>query len=380
MNAIINGKIILEDKILENHVLIYEKKILDIVPNEEFEQKDKKIIDAKDNFVSPGFIDIHIHGSSGCDTMDGDINSINTISETILKNGVTSFLPTTMTMDLESIYNALDTVRESMTKELNGAKVLGAHMEGPFINPKYKGAQKEEYIIKPEYDSIEKYMDVIKLITYAPERDENFNFLENVIKNESTTLSIGHTEASYEQAMEAIKRGASHSTHMFNAMTGLHHRNPGVVGAIMDSDISTEIIADNIHLHNAIYNIAYRLKGPDKLVLITDAMRAACLKSGSYDLGGQEVIVKDNAARLEDGTLAGSVLRLNQAVKNMYDNTELPLYECVKLASLNPSKVININNERGSLEKNKYADIIIFDEQINIINAIVEGESKHENY
>lgn len=380
MNAIINGKIILEDKILENHVLIYEKKILDIVPNEEFEQKDKKIIDAKDNFVSPGFIDIHIHGSSGCDTMDGDINSINTISETILKNGVTSFLPTTMTMDLESIYNALDTVRESMTKELNGAKVLGAHMEGPFINPKYKGAQKEEYIIKPEYDSIEKYMDVIKLITYAPERDENFNFLENVIKNESTTLSIGHTEASYEQAMEAIKRGASHSTHMFNAMTGLHHRNPGVVGTIMDSDISTEIIADNIHLHNAIYNIAYRLKGPDKLVLITDAMRAACLKSGSYDLGGQEVIVKDNAARLEDGTLAGSVLRLNQAVKNMYDNTELPLYECVKLASLNPSKVININNERGSLEKNKYADIIIFDEQINIINAIVEGESKHENY
>jgi N-acetylglucosamine-6-phosphate deacetylase len=380
MNAIINGKIILEDKILEDYVLIYEEKILDILPNEEFDQKDKKVIDAKGNFVSPGFIDIHIHGSSGCDTMDGDINSINTISETILKNGVTSFLPTTMTMDLDSIYNALDTVRESMTKELNGAKVLGAHMEGPFINPKYKGAQKEEYIIKPEYDSIEKYMDVIKLITYAPERDENFNFLENVIENENTTLSIGHTEASYEQAMEAIKKGASHSTHMFNAMTGLHHRNPGVVGAIMDSDISTEIIADNIHLHNAIYNIAYRLKGPDKLVLITDAMRAACLKSGSYDLGGQEVIVKDNAARLKDGTLAGSVLKLNQAVKNMYDNTELPLYECVKLASLNPSKVININNERGSLEKNKYADIIIFDDKINIINAIVEGESKYENY
>ncbi|WP_130806623.1 N-acetylglucosamine-6-phosphate deacetylase [Senegalia massiliensis] len=380
MNAIINGKIILEDKILEDYVLIYEEKILDILPNEEFDQKDKKVIDAKGNFVSPGFIDIHIHGSSGCDTMDGDINSINTISETILKNGVTSFLPTTMTMDLDSIYNALDTVRESMTKELNGAKVLGAHMEGPFINPKYKGAQKEKYIIKPEYDSIEKYMDVIKLITYAPERDENFNFLENVIENENTTLSIGHTEASYEQAMEAIKKGASHSTHMFNAMTGLHHRNPGVVGAIMDSDISTEIIADNIHLHNAIYNIAYRLKGPDKLVLITDAMRAACLKSGSYDLGGQEVIVKDNAARLKDGTLAGSVLKLNQAVKNIYDSTELPLYECVKLASLNPSKVININNERGSLEKNKYADIIIFDDKINIINAIVEGESKYENY
>jgi len=380
MNAIINGKIILEDKILENHVLIYEEKILDIIPNEEFDSRDKKIIDAKGHFVSPGFIDIHIHGSSGCDTMDGDINSIETISETILKNGVTSFLPTTMTMDLESIYNALDTVRESMTKELNGAKVLGAHMEGPFINPKYKGAQKEEYIIKPEYDSIEKYMDVIKLITYAPERDENFDFLENVIENENTTLSIGHTEANYEQAMEAIKKGASHSTHMFNAMTGLHHRNPGVVGAIMDSDISTEIIADNIHLHNAIYNIAYKLKGPDKLVLITDAMRAACLKSGSYDLGGQEVIVKDNAARLQDGTLAGSVLKLNQAVKNIYDSTELPLYECVKLASLNPSKVININNERGSLEKNKYADIIIFDDKINIIKVIVEGESKYENY
>lgn len=382
MNAIINGKIILENKVLEGHIIVYEERIIDIIPEEKFDVQDKSlnIIDAKGNFVSPGFIDIHIHGSKGHDTMDGELEAINIISETILKNGVTSFLPTTMTMDLDSIYKALDTIKKSMTYDkLKGAKVLGAHMEGPFISPKYKGAQKADYIIKPDYKLIEEYMDIIKIITYAPEEDENFNFLENVLKNKDTTLSIGHTDGTYEDAQDAIKKGVSHSTHMFNAMTHLHHRKPGVVGAIMDSDVSTEIIADNIHLHKAIYNIAYKLKGPDKLVLITDAMRAACLKCGNYDLGGQEVTVKDNAARLKDGTLAGSVLKLNKAVKNIYESTNLPIYECVKLASLNPSKVININNERGSLEKNKYADIIIFDEQINIINAIVEGVMKHEN-
>lgn len=379
MNAIINGKIILPDKIIEDHVIIYEEKIIDIIHTDDFNDENINVINANGNYVSPGFIDIHIHGSMGYDTMDGEIEAIDEISKSVLKNGVTSFLPTTMTMDMESIYKSLDVVRASKNTDLKGAKVLGAHLEGPFISPKYKGAQNSEYIIKPSYDLIKEYTDIIKIITFAPEEDMNNSFVESVMKNSDITLSIGHTNATYEEAIEAIGNGVKHSTHMFNAMTPLHHRNPGAVGAIMNSDISTEIIADNIHLHTAIYNILNKVKGPDKIVLITDAMRAACLKHGKYDLGGQEVTVKDNSARLSDGTLAGSVLKLNQGVKNAYENSELSLFECVKLASLNPATVIGENKAKGSLEKGKYADIIIFDENIDIRNAIVEGVMKHEN-
>ncbi|MBS4536893.1 N-acetylglucosamine-6-phosphate deacetylase [Clostridium sp. D2Q-11] len=379
MNAIINGKIILPSRVIEDYVLIYEEKIVDIIPKNGFKDENINVIDAKQNYVSPGFIDIHIHGSRGYDTMDGELEAIDNISDFILKNGVTSFLPTTMTMDIESIYKSLDVIREAQSKNLKGARVLGAHLEGPFISPKYKGAQNSEFIKKPEYNLIKDYIDIIKIITYAPEEDENFDFLQAVIKNKTITLSLGHTNASYEEATEAIKRGVKHSTHMFNAMTPLHHREPGAVGAIMNTDISTEIIADNIHLHKSIYDIVNKIKGSEKIVLVTDAMRASCLKSGKYDLGGQEVTVKDNSARLCDGTLAGSVLNMNEAIKNVYNNSELSLYESVHLASLNPAKVIVEDENRGSLEKGKYADIVIFDENINIKKTVVEGIVKYED-
>ncbi|MBS4535267.1 N-acetylglucosamine-6-phosphate deacetylase [Clostridium sp. D2Q-14] len=378
MNAIINGKIILPNEILEDHIIVYEDKIIDIIHKDNFDSENINIIDAKNNYVSPGFIDIHIHGSMGYDTMDGELESIENISKSILQNGVTSFLPTTMTMDMKSIYRSLDTVRNAMNIKIKGARVLGAHLEGPFISPKYKGAQNSNFIEKPNYELIKNYIDVIKIITYAPEEDKDFDFLKSILQNKDITLSMGHTNASYEEALEAIKKGVTHSTHMFNAMTPLHHRNPGVVGAIMSSDITSEIIADNIHLHRGIYEIVNRVKGSENIVLITDAMRAQCLKEGKYDLGGQEVIVKNNSARLLDKTLAGSVLKLNEGVKNLYKNTTLKLYECVKLASANPAKVINID-DIGSIEKGKYADIILFDDDIKIKKVIIEGVVKHEN-
>ena len=237
-----------------------------------------------------------------------------------------------------------------MKLETKGAKILGVHMEGPFINEKYKGAQKADNIIKPNYDIIKDYLDIIKIITLAPEKDENHSFIKKVKHNSEITLSIGHSDASYEEAIEAIEDGITHATHTFNAMTPLNHRKPGIVGAIFTSDITCELIADLIHVHPAIFNILINVVHKDKMVLITDSMRAGCMKAGNYDLGGQKVIVKNGAARLQDGTLAGSVLTLNKAVLNMLNNSDLEIYEVVAMASLNPAKVINMDNKKGSLE------------------------------
>lgn len=382
MKVIINGKIILEDCVLEDNVIIFDKDIKNIIPEKNFNQtkyQNIEIIDAKGNFVSPGLIDIHIHGSGGHDTMDGSLDDIKVISKSISEHGVTAFLPTTMTMDKNKIYKALDSVRIAMRSKLKGAKVLGAHMEGPFISEKYKGAQKKDFILKPDVEFIKGYEDIIKIITIAPEEDKGFNFIKTVKENTNIVLSMGHTNSNYNQAREAIKCGITHATHTFNAMTPLNHREPGVVGAIMTSDISAELIADKIHINPAIFQILLKQKGKDKVVLITDSMRAGCMQDGISELGGQKVIVKDHAARLANGTLAGSILTLEKAVKNVYENTDLELYEAVALASLNPAKVIDIYEQKGSIKQGKNADFVIFDKDFKVMQTICEGESIYSN-
>ncbi len=381
MKAIVNGKIIVENKILEDKVLLFEEKIVNILDKENVNlNEDVEIIDVKELYVSPGFIDVHIHGSGGKDIMDGDLDAIKVISSTIAKRGVTSFLPTTMTMDKEEIYKALDVIKQAMGMKLCGAKVLGAHLEGPFINPKYKGAQKEDFIQNPSFDFIKGYEDVIKIITLAPEKDENFKFLKDIKENTNIVLSIGHSDATYEQAMESIDNGISRATHTFNAMTPLHHRKPGIVGAIMNTDIYCELIADNIHVHKGAINALTKVKGKDKIILITDSMRAGCMKNGMWELGGgQKVIVKNGSARLEDNTLAGSILTLDNAVKNMKNNIEASLCEVISMVTINPAKDINIYDKKGSLEKGKDADIVIFDKDINISMTIAEGDIVYKN-
>jgi len=378
LKAIINGKIVTEKEVLENKVLLYNDKILEFRERETAEQllqTCEEVIDAKGNYVSPGFIDMHIHGSGGHDVMDGTVESLSIISSTVARNGVTGFLPTTMTMSKEKIYTALDNISYFMGKEAQGAKILGVHMEGPFINKKYKGAQAEDFILEPSFSFIEKYVDIIKIITLAPEMDDNFNFIKEVKEKTNIILSVGHSNAEYDQAMEAIENGVSHATHTFNAMTPLNHRKPGVVGAVLNSEIYCELIADRIHVHPAIFKILEAIKGMDKIILITDSMRAGCLKDGISELGGQRVIVKDNSARLEDGTLAGSILKLNQAIKNFMDCTGKGICEAIKLASLNPSKELGIEKQKGSLEVGKYSDIVILDEAFNVQQTIVEGKT-----
>lgn len=382
MRAIVNGKIITPDNVLFNKVVIFDEKIKDIIDENQFKEQINfgkfesiEIIDAQENYVSPGFIDIHIHGSVGHDTMDGEIENIKGISEVIAKNGVTGFLPTTMTMSREKIYKALDNIKCCMKLSFQGAKILGAHLEGPFISERYKGAQKKDYIITPDYNFIECFKDIIKIITLAPEEDKNFNFIRQVKENTNIILSIGHTNATYEEAMKAISKGISSATHTFNGMTPFNHRNPGVVGAIFNSDIYCEIIADTIHIHPEIFQTLGKIKGKDRLILITDSMRAGCLKDGISELGGQKVIVKNNTARLEDGTLAGSVLTLNKAVKNYMENTDFKIYEVVNMASLNPAKSLGIDSKTGSIEVGKDADIVIFDNDFNIKQTVINGET-----
>lgn len=374
MKAIINGKIITPDALLEGKALLFNEKIADIADQNSINKNNFDIIDAKNNYVSPGFIDTHIHGSGGKDAMDGDMQSLKVISSISAQNGVTAFLPTTMTMSKDKIYTALTAIREAMHSALPGAKILGAHLEGPFISKEYKGAQKEDYILKPDYAFIKNHLDVIKIITLAPEEDNNFEFIKKIKDTTNIVLSIGHSNSTYETAMNSIAAGMTHITHTFNAMTPLNHRKPGVVGAAFNSNVYCELIADNIHINPAVYNILLKQKGKDKIILITDCMRAGSLKDGVSELGGQTVFVKNNSARLSDGTLAGSILKLNTGIKHIFENTDLTIEEAVALATVNPAKAINIYDKKGSLTIGKDADITIFNDDFHIMYTFAEGK------
>lgn len=378
ITCIKGGKIILENEVLEDKVLIFNDKIVDILDEKNFATKNLtheiKIIEADGKYVSPGFIDIHMHGSGGKDTMDGEISDLKIISATIAKSGVMGFLPTTMTMTKEKIYKALDSVKLAMQENIKGAKILGAHLEGPFISPQYQGAQDKAYILKPDLKLIENYIDIIKIITMAPEEDFQFKFIKSVKNNSDIVLAMGHTNADYETALEAVRVGISNASHIFNAMRPFHHRDPGVVGAVLKSNISFELIADTLHTHPAVFQILLNAKGKDKMILITDAMRAGSMSEGNWELGGQQVVVDHNSARLTNGTLAGSILTLNKAVLNILQYTDLEIYEAVALASLNPARLIHMDNSKGSIKIGKDADVIIFDEELNVEMSIAGGK------
>lgn len=380
MKCIINGRIILPNQILDGMAIIFDKKIVDIIDVKKLDKyKDLEIIDVDGKFVSPGLIDVHIHGFQGDDASDGDLEGIRRISNALLENGVTGWLPTTMTVEKSLIVKALETIRES--KKLSaegkdswhGSQVLGCHVEGPFINPSKKGAQPEDYILKPDIAFTKEYADVISIITMAPEMDENFEFIKEISHDTDIVISIGHTDADYETAIAAINAGASHITHLFNAMSPLNHRQPGVVTAALNTDVSTELIADTFHVHPGLYKLINKIKG-DKLCLITDCVRAGGLEDGEYTLGGQKIIVNGIECRLEDGTIAGSVLRLNNAVKNMLKHTDMPLWQIIADASLNPARAIGLSATKGSLENGKDADIIITDADYNVEQTYIMGE------
>ncbi|MBO5853080.1 MAG: N-acetylglucosamine-6-phosphate deacetylase [Clostridia bacterium] len=379
MKAIINGKIILKDRIVEGSALLYSDVIEGIVPTENVPQ-DAEVIDANGGYVSPGLIDLHIHGYLGKDVCDGEEESIRTISEGIVKNGVTGYLPTTMTVDMKVIKKALEVCRslKEESKNWKGSEILGCHAEGPFISESKKGAQDAKYILKPDAAFVKEYSDIIKTITLAPETDENdFAAIREICRDTDVVVSMGHTSADYETAMKSVNAGVKHVTHLFNAMTPLAHRAPGVVTAALNSDVSVELIVDTFHVDKCFYDLLWKVK-QRKLCFITDCLPAGGLPYGEYTLGGAKIIYRDIVCRLEDGTVAGSVLHLNHGVWNVYKNSNIPLYECVNCASLNPAMAIGIADRKGSLDIGKDADIVITDENFEVKKTIIRGDTKYE--
>ena len=374
MKAITHAKLIINDKIVEGKILLYDEKIINIV--DDLKRHDHiEIIDAKGAYVCAGFIDLHIQGSGGADVRDATPQSLEIISEVLLQTGTTSFLATTMTMSPRDIDNALQNIQQ-YASHTTGANIVGVHLEGPFINPSKHGAQDEKYIDTPNMTLISDYMNEIKMITLAPEMEGSKNFVKQLTKEyPHIILSIGHSDATYEQTKECITWGVSHATHLFNAMNPYHHREPGIIGAVFDSEMTCDVIADLVHTHPSALKLVHKMK-KEKLILITDAMRAGCMKSGSYDLGGRRVEVEESKAILADGTLAGSVLKMNEALKNMMQYTSMSLIEVVNSVTKIPAQKLGI--KKGELRSGYDADIVIFDEDFSIISTIVNGERRYE--
>lgn len=379
MKCIINGKVILPDCVADGYAVVFDSKIKNIVPLTDIDLTEYEVIDACGKYVSPGLVDMHIHGYLGADVSDGDSEGVKLMAEGIIKNGVTAWCPTTMTVSKKEIEDAFDAVRKiKNSDEYYGARILGVNSEGPFINAAKKGAQAEEHILRPDADFIKKHSDVVKLFTVAPEVDGALECIERVTKETDVLVSMGHTDANFDQANEGIKKGVRHTTHLFNAMTALSHRSPGVVGSALSSDlVSTELIADTFHVNKGLFNLIAKIKD-DKLCLITDCIRAGGMPDGDYTLGGQPVHKEGIKCLMDDGTIAGSVLKLNEAVYNLYSNSDLEIYEAVACASLNPAKVLGEDSEIGSLEVGKRADIIIADDKFNISMSILGGEIRYK--
>ena len=379
---IISGnKIITPLKVIENGIVIVNDGMIEYVGEE---KKTANFVSYdnihKGEYIVPGFIDIHCHGGNGYDTMDSTYEALKEISKFKAKNGCTGFLATTVTSSVKDTVKALNNISEySKQSPEGGAEILGVHLEGPFINAMQKGAQREDLIIPLSVEVMEKFIKesggLIKIITYAPELDTDFEFT-SFLNNKGIIPSVGHSFADYETIISAIKFGLKSSSHIFNQMKGIHHREPGTIGAILtEENLFAEIIADCIHVHPAIVNLLVKAKGIDKIIIITDAMRAAGLQDGIYDLGGLKVIVKNSEARLESGNLAGSTLTMNRAVKNMIEKVGINIKESVKMASLNSARLLGLDKDRGALIPGKRADIVVLDDNFNVIYTIKKGKA-----
>ena len=328
--------------------------------------------------VLPAFIDQHIHGAGGSDGMDATIADYEIIAKTVAAEGTASFLVTTMTQSVENITKAMQAVKEYREGEHDGARVVGIHLEGPFIAPAHKGAQPLEYVAAPDVETFKAYNaasgNAIKIVTLAPEIEGASELIAYLTEN-GIVSSIGHTGAKCADIEKAIANGASNVTHTYNAQTALHHREIGTVGsAMLFDELNCELIADTIHVSVPAMKLLVKNKPADKLSLITDAMRAKGIPDGVSELGGQVVYVKNGEARLADGTLAGSVLRMNRAVQNVVTKVGVPFTQAVDYATINPARMLGIDGETGSIAVGKRADFTVLNENYDILYTISGGK------
>lgn len=378
-----NAILMREKEMVKNPVITIENgkiqsiKALNELRNEEV-QIDEKITYMEPVYIVPGFIDIHIHGADGSDVMDGSVDAIQTMQRALPKEGTTSFLATTITQTNNEKVQALATIKASMKEKIAGAEILGVHLEGPFISKKRAGAQPLDHIRGASVTTFNNFQQAsggaIKLVTMAPEEDLNGE-LVSTLKQQNVIASIGHSDASYEQLLQGIKWGMTHVTHLFNGMRGVHHRDIGVAGgALLHEELITELIVDGIHVSPPMVKLAYKTKGTDRIILITDSMRAKGLQEGVFSLGGQQVNVDKSRAVLADGTLAGSILKMNQAVKNMIDFTGCSFTEAIQMATINPAKQLGIENRKGSLSDGKDADFCVLTDKFDVVQTYTMGQ------
>ncbi len=346
---------------------IEDGRILKIEKSISYSDEDM-VVDCEEFKAVPGFIDVHTHGNSLCDASDGTAEGIQEMASFLLSKGVTSFCPTTVSLSKEDTEKALLSIKEAKEKQTEGAAILGVHLEGPFFAKSKKGAHTEELIIDPEYDLFEHFHKVsgenIKIVSIAPERPGADEFIEKA--KEFCTVSFAHSAADYDTAVAAFEKGITHATHMFNAMQGLNHRDPGAIGAIFNcKDVKAEIICDGKHIHYGVVKAMFDFIG-DRLIVISDAMRLSGMPDGSMgELGGLNVVVEDGTAKLEDGTIAGSVTNLFDEFKNLI-SWGVPLEVAIKALTINPATAIKMQDEIGSIKVGKRADILILDEELNL--------------
>lgn len=371
VNAYLYGKGIVKTNVgFENGIITYVGN--DDVITEEIEVKG-------DLVLLPGFIDQHIHGAAGSDAMDGTVEHLKTIANAVASEGTTGFLATTMTQSPENILKAMKAVKDYKQENLeSGAEIIGIHLEGPFISVKHIGAQPLEYVANPSVEVFKEYNKAsgnnIKLVSLAPEVDGAEQLIKH-LKENSIIASAGHTDSGVNDIEKAISWGLSNVTHTYNAQKGLHHREIGTVGSAMLFDsLNCEAICDTIHLSIPAIKLLIKNKPHDKFTLVTDSMRAKHLSDGISELGGQEVIVKDGEARLRNGALAGSILKMNDAIKNLVLKCDVPFADAVDFATVNPAKNLKIFDSVGSIEVGKRANFTLLDGEFNVKLTIRDGK------
>lgn len=368
---VINAKIYTGQEVVENGFIRYAETIQEIGLMAQYvPQENETVFDATGKIVIPGMIDVHIHGGYDIDAMDANSDGLVTLGKEMLQEGVTTYFPTTMTQAPEAIEAALSAAKEAKEK---GAHFEYIHLEGPYVSKKRAGAQPLEHIVPANIEQFKQWQEasgnLIKLVTYAPEEEGALEF-EQYLAETGVVGTMGHTDAIDAQLKN---RKITHATHLYNQMRGLHHREPGVVGhVLLNPDVMVEVITDGIHIQPDMVKLAYKLKGPKKVSVITDAMRAKGLEDGLYELGGQPVHVKDGSARLEDGTLAGSILKMDQAFRNVIEFTGCSIEDAVLMTSVNQAEEFGLNN-KGALAVGKDADFVVMTDKLHVYDTVRLG-------
>ncbi|WP_208560813.1 N-acetylglucosamine-6-phosphate deacetylase [Marinilactibacillus kalidii] len=367
-----NAQIYTGESFIENGYVRFTNEIVGLGKMDAYQEQDQdEVVDMNGQILVPGFIDVHSHGGYGVDNMDGSAEEISEMTKKMLSEGITSYFPTTMTQSDKKIEAAMAQIEKAA--EMN-PMIQGIHLEGPFLSVAHKGAQPEKFIEVADKEKIEKWNDIsggrIKLVTYAPETGDVSSF-EAYCEENDIVLSVGHSDAKYQALKES---GATHVTHLFNGQRGLHHREIGVSGfGLLEEGVTVEMIVDGFHIAPEMVKLAYKAKGAEGIELITDAMRAKNAPEGESELGGQKVVVKDKQARLEDGTLAGSVLTYIDAFRNMIKFSGCSIEEAVKMSSSNQAEEFKLDR-KGSLMLSKDADIVVLTEDLALVQTILGGE------